>query len=345
MECRSGERAEQLGSAAAMSRLDPRVPSNLECDWLQNKLHRVGRGQYLSAKTLSDETVDSAPGLRKSINRELLMSASSGGVASPREFSRVRRLRASLLADRQVAARRRKRQAAQRPPPRSPRSAAEAAAQAAQEEEEAMAREEAAQKRAAEAATAAEQASNARPQAGVGQIVRIRTNLVDPAYGWGHLHGNAMGRVLQIRHICRPQEPDKKEWHYLIELLESPYDHAASMPRAWVSQTEIEGRRRNTAKRMMSDDEMKRLAPTSSTDWARIERLATPKSRTRAGLGEAQSSAQWSQSSAQWSQSDMASTLDGSMDWALDQGFDFPFAPATSPRAYPAPTWRASLPC
>ena len=31
------EIAEQLGSAAAMARLDPRVPSNLECDWLDRR--------------------------------------------------------------------------------------------------------------------------------------------------------------------------------------------------------------------------------------------------------------------------------------------------------------------
>ena len=94
----------------------------------------------------------------------------------------------------------------------------------------------------AEALSAANKlADNARSDAGVGQVVRIRSNITKPAYGWGNLESNAMGTVIQVRVIPRPKEPEKKDWHYLVELLDSPYHHAKTKPRFWVSQYEIEG--------------------------------------------------------------------------------------------------------
>ena len=76
-----------------MPRVDPRVPSSLECDWLEKRLDKVGRGKYLGARTLSKKLV-LKEGLQQSRNRELLMAASSGGALQRRlattERSRVR---------------------------------------------------------------------------------------------------------------------------------------------------------------------------------------------------------------------------------------------------------------
>jgi hypothetical protein len=222
-----------------MARVDPRVPSTLECDWLEARLNKVGRGRYLNAKTL-DQKLVLKEGLLISRNRELLMSASSGGISTPREFSRLRRLRASLAADKQVAARRRKQLRAAGSQPTSPRRLSTTAD--AKHEEERLREEQAARDAEAEQVRAAnEAADNLRPDAGVGQVVRIRSNITKPAYGWGNLESNAMGKVIQVRLIPRPKEPEKKEWHYLVELLDSPYHHAVTKPRFWVSQYEIEG--------------------------------------------------------------------------------------------------------
>jgi hypothetical protein len=222
-----------------MPRVDPRVPSSLECDWLEKRLDKVGRGKYLGARTLSKKLV-LKEGLQQSRNRVLLLAASSGGVATPREFARLRRLRAALAADRQVAARRRKQEAtaSRSSTPRSPRNEGTAVLT----EEQRLIEEQDERDAAALAEREAnEAADNARPEAGVGQFVRIRSNITNPAYGWGNLESNAYGKVIQVQSIARVKEPSKRDWHYLVELNESPYHHAVTKPRFWVSQYEIEG--------------------------------------------------------------------------------------------------------
>jgi hypothetical protein len=233
----------QTHTVAFMARVEPRVPSSLECDWLEKKLSKVGRGRFLSARTLDQKHLR-REGLLQSRNRELLMSASSGGIATPREFSRLRRLRASLAADKQVAARRRKQQRAQDPGERgsSPRTADPHSPSAlTREDEQLLAEQKARDSEMEERQRAKHTADNARPDVGVGQVLRIRSNITQPAYGWGNLEGNARGTVIQVRLVSRPLEPQKKEWHYLVELLETPYHHAVRKPRFWVSQHEIEG--------------------------------------------------------------------------------------------------------
>ena len=45
----------QTHTVAFMARVEPRVPSSLECDWLEKKLSKVGRGRFLSARTLDQK--------------------------------------------------------------------------------------------------------------------------------------------------------------------------------------------------------------------------------------------------------------------------------------------------
>ena len=316
-----------------MARLDPRVPSSLECDWLEKRLDKVGRGNYLGAKTLDSKLV-CQEGLQQSRNRELLMAASSGGVSSPREFARLRRLRASLAADKQVSARRRKQEQAGRA---EARKAQNEQAVALSEEQQMLDAEEAKKAAADKAEGINEQLDNTRPEAGIGQVVRIRSNIDTPAYGWGNLESNAMGRVIQVQSIARAKEPDKREWHYLVEMLETPYHHAVTKPRFWVSQYEIEGRRGNAQE--MTMEELAKLVPESQTDWERLDRLATPKSRASMGLEPnafENPGATWSQSSGMGfgthAGSTMGSTM-GSMASSIGDGFAYPFVPMTSPRS------------
>ena len=104
----------KCSAITAHRRADPRIPSTLECHWLEKQLANIGRGNFLHARTLPEELTNprSPRGqqLQDGRNRELLMAASSGGVATPREFRSVRRLRAVTTADKQVRARWRKQQ-------------------------------------------------------------------------------------------------------------------------------------------------------------------------------------------------------------------------------------------
>ena len=85
-----------------------------------------------------------------------------------------------------------------------------------------------------------DRADRSRPLVGVGQTIRIRrSKITTPAYGRGNIVEGALARVTHVQHIHVPSKK-REEWHYCVELLESPYIHATTPARVWLTEEELD---------------------------------------------------------------------------------------------------------
>eukprot|EP01048_Picozoa_sp_COSAG05_P011215 COSAG05_NODE_1043_length_6061_cov_10.071285_2_plen_404_part_00 len=251
---------------AARVRNTVRIPSALEAHWLQKQLATVGKNGYMGAETLPKRMTmghgGAAEQLRISRNTEVLMAAQNGGLATPREFRHTRRMRAVKVADALGYKRWKRSNLA----PGENLSAEELKIELQQEEK---------------AAARQAKADRSRPLVGVGGNVRIKRDLTNFEYGQGHIEGGEMAKVVQIQFINKPME-EVEEWHYLVELLESPYEYTTKPARVWLTEREIDfsvGRRRAQTASGDVVRSMDLLFADRRTDWDRLDRLSTPKGR------------------------------------------------------------------
>lgn len=145
----------------------PRVPTSLECEWLDERLKKTGRNGFLGAETMPTNLVKKSSIVKAARSKELLMAVANDTITTPRDFKHIRRLRAVLSADHQ---RRKTRSSINK-------SGANEDVQIA------------AQERAAKVAESKQQEEErkqreARPLVGVGSMVRVR-DVAQPTYGWG----------------------------------------------------------------------------------------------------------------------------------------------------------------
>lgn len=152
----------------------PRVPTSLECEWLDARLKKTGRNGFLGAETVTSAHLRNSAVIKAARSRELLMSVANDKMSTPRDFKHVRRLRAVLEADVQ----RRKTKFGLKKSGAKGDEAAMAAQQRKEVEDQREQREDDRKRR------------EARPLVGIGSMVRTR-DVDQPTYGWGTALPNA----------------------------------------------------------------------------------------------------------------------------------------------------------